>query len=78
MLIFTTRDQNRLLVCWLNLHMDGSITLPPIDLLDNYSVRLNRGSYMSAHVSLILLHELGKRRLNARLAEHFISFSQRV
>ena len=33
---------------------------------------LNRGSYMSAHVLLNLLNELGKR------AEHFISFSQRV
>ena len=48
---------------------------------------LNRGSYMSAHVLLNLLNELGKRdkmrglprekRSNARLAEHFISFSQR-
>ena len=35
-------------------------------------------SYMSAHVLLILLHELGKKRLNARFAEHFDSFSQRV
>ena len=37
---------------------------------------------MSAHVLLNLLNELGKRDkmrgLNARLAEHFISFSQRV
>ena len=33
---------------------------------------------MSAHVLLILLHELGKKRLNARFAEHFDSFSQRV
>ena len=32
---------------------------------------------MSAHVLLNLLNELGKRE-NARLAEHFISFSQRV
>ena len=31
---------------------------------------------MSAHVLLNLLNELGKK--NARLAEHFISFSQRV
>ena len=35
----------------------------------------NRGSYMSAHVLLNLLNELGKRDKNARLAEHFISFS---
>ena len=34
-----------------------------------------RGSYMSAHVLLNLLNKLGS---NARLAEHFISFSQRV
>ena len=39
---------------------------------------LNRGSYMSAHVLLNLLNELGKRDKNARLAEHFISFSQQV
>ena len=32
---------------------------------------------MSTHVLLNLLNELGKRP-NARLAEHFISFSQRV
>ena len=32
---------------------------------------------MSAHV-LFLLNELAKRDKNARLAEHFISFSQRV
>ena len=32
---------------------------------------------MSAHVLLNLLNKLGKRS-NARLAEHFISFSQRV
>ena len=31
---------------------------------------------MSAHGLLILLHEFGKRRRNARLAEHFISFLQ--
>ena len=31
--------------------------------------------YMSAHVLLNLLNELGKRE-NARLAMHFISFSQ--
>ena len=34
----------------------------------------NRGSYLSAHVLLNLLNELGKRE-NARLAEHFICFS---
>ena len=33
---------------------------------------------MSAHVLLNLLNELGEKRSNARLAEHFISFSQRV
>ena len=34
---------------------------------------------MSAQVSLNLLSELGKRdKKNARLAEHFISFWQRV
>ena len=32
---------------------------------------------MSAHVLLNLLNELEKRE-NARLVEHFISFSQRV
>ena len=37
----------------------------------------HRGSYMSAHVLLNLINELGKR-LSARLAEIFISFSQRV
>ena len=39
---------------------------------------INRGSHMCAHVLLNLLNEFGKKRLNARLAEHFISFSQRV
>ena len=38
---------------------------------------LHRGTYMSAHVLLNLLNKLGKRDKNARLAEHFISFSQR-
>ena len=33
---------------------------------------------MSVQVLLILLTELGKRDKNARLAEHFISFSQCV
>ena len=32
---------------------------------------------MSAHVLLNLLNELVEKRSNARLAEHFISFSQR-
>ena len=39
--------------------------------------RINRGSYMSAHVLMNLLNELGKIN-NVRLAEHFIYFSQRV
>ena len=38
---------------------------------------LNRRSYRSAHVLLNLLNKLGKRS-NVRLAEHLISFSQRV
>ena len=38
---------------------------------------LNREPYMSAHVLLNLLNELGKRK-KARLASHFISFSQQV
>ena len=33
---------------------------------------------MSAHVLMNLLNELGKRDRNVRLAELFISFSQRV
>ena len=33
---------------------------------------------MSAHVLMNLLNELGKRDKNARLAEHFIFFLQRV
>ena len=33
---------------------------------------------MSAHVLLNSLKELGKKDQNSRLAEHFISFSQRV
>ena len=39
---------------------------------------LNRGSYMSAHVLLNLLNVCGIRDKNARIAEQFISFSQRV
>ena len=33
---------------------------------------------MSAHVLLNLLNKLGEKRQNARLAEHLISFPQRV
>ena len=33
---------------------------------------------MSAHDLLHVLNELGKREKNARLAEHFNSFPQRV
>ena len=33
---------------------------------------------MSAHVLLNLLNKFEKKRKNARLAEHFIAFSQRV
>ena len=33
---------------------------------------------MSAHVLLNVLKKFGEKRYNARLAEHFISFSQRV
>ena len=40
-------------------------------------IAIQKGSYMSAYVLLNLLNELGKR-LNGRLAEHFISFSQLV
>ena len=53
-------------------------------MLDDDQGGINRGSYMTAHVLLNLLNELGKGdkmrglpRYNARLAEHFISFSQR-
>ena len=38
---------------------------------------INTGSYMSTLVLLNLLNELGKE-INARLAEHFIVFSQQV
>ena len=38
----------------------------------------NRGSTMSAHVLLNSFNELGEKRKNARLVEHFISFSQHV
>ena len=31
---------------------------------------------MSAHVLLNLLNKLGKKKLNVRLAKHFISFLQ--
>ena len=40
------------------------------------SHEIYRGSYISAHVSLILLNKLRKRDKNSRLAKHFISFSQ--
>ena len=33
---------------------------------------------MSSHALLNLSNELGKKRQNVRLAEHFISFSQLV
>ena len=33
---------------------------------------------MSVHVLMNLLNKLGEKRKNARLAEHLISFSQRV
>ena len=39
---------------------------------------IHRGSYKSAQVLLNLLNKLRKKRSNARLAEHFISFSERV
>ena len=39
---------------------------------------LYRGSYMSAHVLLNLLNELGKRDKMRGLPSIFISFSQRV
>ena len=48
---------------------------------EHYSLQsslINRGSYMSAHVFLNLSNELGEKRKNVRLAEHFISFSQWV
>ena len=40
------------------------------------SDELSGGSYMSTHVLLNSLKGLGERDKNARLAEHFISFSQ--
>ena len=42
-------------------------------LLGIFKIWMHRGSNMSAHVLLNLLNELRKR-----LAEHFISFLQRV
>ena len=33
---------------------------------------------MSVHVLLNSLNKLGKKKLNARLVEHFIAFLQRV
>ena len=41
-------------------------------------VRHAQTAYMSAHVLLNLSTEFGIKRYNARLAKHFISFSQRV
>ena len=45
-----------------------------IDKIGPFEHSIYKGSYMSAHVLLNLLNELGKRRSNARLAEHFIFF----
>ena len=39
---------------------------------------INRGSYMSAHVLLNLINELGKKDKMQCFAEHFITFSQQV
>ena len=39
---------------------------------------INRGSYMSAHVILNLLNELGKKDKMRGFAEHLIGFPQRV
>ena len=57
-------------------------TLRHLATLDFHAERLlasaiDRGSYMNAHVLLNLLKSWGKD-INVRLAEHFISFSQRV
>ena len=42
-------------------------------------LKINRGSYMSAHVLLNLLNKLRKRDTNARLAKPCIlSLSQRI
>ena len=40
----------------------------------------NRGSNMSDHVlfNLLKIERVGGKKLNAKLAEHFISFSRRV
>ena len=38
----------------------------------------NRGSYMSAHVYFEFIKRVGEKRYKTRLAENFISFSQRV
>ena len=56
----------------------GSVQLS-VEFPDNahFYQFLNREPYMSAHVLLNLLNELGKRK-KARLASHFISFSQQV
>ena len=48
-----------------------------LEILEHLPYALNRGSYMSTHVLLNLLNELGKR--DKMLAcRAFISFSQRV
>ena len=44
----------------------------------NWPCIIYRGSYMSARVLLNLFLRVGEKRSNARLAEHFISFLQRV
>ena len=43
----------------------------------SYWVRYS-GSFMSVHVLFQLLNELRNRDKNARLAEHFVSYSQKV
>ena len=47
------------------------------DSLENHR-GINRGSYISAHVLLNLLNELGKRDKMRGLLSKIISFSQRV
>ena len=51
------------------------ISLPATTLYDNHT--LHRGSYMSAHVLLNLLNELGKRD-KMRGLPSILSLSQRV
>ena len=45
--------------------------------LEHMHTKIYRRSYMSAHVLLNLLESWGKA-INARLVEHFITFSKRV